>query len=340
MWVSEIMLQQTRVAAAIPYYERFMARFPDVGALARAPLDAVMKAWEGMGYYGRARNLHAAARVVASEYGGRLPASAGELRKLPGVGRYTAGAIASIAFGADEPVLDGNVTRVLCRVFVIAADPRASRTRKRLWTLAEAMIPPGEAGLVNQAMMDLGATVCLPTNPRCGDCPLAGLCLARLRGHQGRYPRKAARKPLPHQVAAVGAVVWRGRILIARRRPEGLLGGLWELPGGKVRPWEDPADAVVREVREETGVEAAVEAKVMVAAQAYSHLRVTLHVFRCRRVSGTARPIASDAVRWVRLDQLDRYAFPAVNRRIFATLHNAASGRNERNQEPGTGNRG
>ena len=165
--------------------------------------------------------------------------------------------------------------------------------------------------------MDLGATVCVPANPRCGLCPLAELCLARLRGHQGLYPRKAARKALPEEVAAVGVVARGDRILIARRRREGLLGGLWELPGGKVRPGERPADAVVRE---ETGVEAAVAGKLMVARHAYSHFRVTLHVFRCRYLAGVAKPISSDAVKWVRLDRLDRYAFPAVNRKIFARL--------------------
>ena len=172
IWVSEIMLQQTQVATAIPYYERFLRRFPHVRALARAPMERVLKSWEGLGYYSRARNLRRAAQIVLAEHGGRLPEEPEALRKLPGIGRYTAGAISSIAFDRDEPVLDGNVIRVLCRVFLIRANPKSARTQKRLWKLAEELLPAGHASFFNQALMDLGATICMPSHPHCDRCPL------------------------------------------------------------------------------------------------------------------------------------------------------------------------
>jgi len=323
IWVSEVMLQQTRVSAVVPYYARFLERFPDVAALADATLDDVLKAWEGMGYYGRARNLHAAARRVVAEFAGQLPRSIERLRELPGIGRYTAGAIASIAFDLDEPVLDGNVTRVLCRVFAVGADPRRAPTQKKLWALARKIIPPGRAGMFNQAMMDLGATVCVPRRPSCDACPLAKTCLALARGRQEELPVRAARKPTPHYDIAA-AVVWRARrILIARRRPKGLLGGLWEFPGGKRQRGETLRAAVVREVREEVGLDVTVRRALVNVDHAYSHFRITLHVFECDPAAGRARAIVPDAVRWVRLAELDAYAFPAANRRVIAALRRA-----------------
>ncbi len=320
VWVSEIMLQQTRVATVIPYFERWMSRFPNVADLADAPLDDVLKHWEGLGYYARARNLHAAAKTVVAEHGGRLPRDAGDLRKLPGVGRYTAGAVASIAFGLDEPVLDGNVVRVLCRVFAIDADPKHPRTREALWSIARRLIPTGRAGELNQAMMDLGATVCVPREPLCPQCPLRRLCDARRQGRTHELPRKPARKKTPHYDIAA-AVVWKGdRVLIARRRPQGLLGGLWEFPGGKREPGESLAAAARRETREETGLDVEIGEEIVVVKHAYSHFRITLHAFGARWLAGDARPIECDAVRWVHPSDLRRYAFPAANQKILLAL--------------------
>ncbi len=320
VWVSEVMLQQTRVATVQAYFPRFMRRFGDVGALARARLGSVLKAWEGLGYYGRARNLHRAARSVVRDYGGKIPATAAELRRLPGVGPYTAGAIASIAFGADECVLDGNVTRVLCRTLAVGGDPTAAGTRRRLWSLARELLPAGRAGLFNQALMDLGATVCTPRAPRCAACPLGGACLARARDRQEELPRRRPRGPLPHQTVVAG-VIWKGgRVLIGRRRPEGLLGGMWEFPGGKVEPGESLQAALRRELAEEVGVRVRVRRPVIAVRHAYTHFRITLHAFECRWLSGRARPLGCDAVKWVRPDQLDRHAFPAANQKVIAAL--------------------
>jgi A/G-specific adenine glycosylase len=320
IWVSEVMLQQTQVATVQPYYRRFRSRFPTVRALARTPQAAVLKAWEGLGYYARARNLHAAAKAVVRQHRGRLPRTAEALRRLPGIGRYTAAAIASIAFGADDAVLDGNVIRVLSRLFAVAGQAARPATQKRLWTLAQRLVPAGRAGLFNQAMMDLGATVCTARRPRCQACPLVSHCRAHRMGREQDYPHRARRRPVPHYDIAAAIVQRRGRVLIGRRHARGLLGGLWELPGGKVRPGETLAAAARRETAEELGVRIRVLAPAATIRHAYSHFRITLHAFRCRYVSGRCRAIGCEAFRWVRPGELHRYAFPRANLKLFAAL--------------------
>src|SRR6185503_9991928 len=194
IWVSEVMLQQTRVTVVVPYWQRWMARFPSPAALAGAPLDDVLAAWSGLGYYGRARNLHRGAREVVARYGGRLPDSAGELRTLPGIGRYTAGAIASMAFDRQEPLVDGNVARVLARVFAVEEDVKSAAGQNRLWQLAADLVPSEAPGDFNQALMELGATLCAPAAPRCAGCPLAADCRAHREGRTDELPRLPARR--------------------------------------------------------------------------------------------------------------------------------------------------
>ncbi|MEP0804069.1 MAG: A/G-specific adenine glycosylase, partial [Chloroflexota bacterium] len=223
VWVSEIMLQQTRVETVIPYFERWMRLFPTVQALAEASEQEVLNAWEGLGYYSRARNLHKAAKVIVRDFGGNLPHSLSELIKLPGIGRYTAGAIASIAFGADEPALDGNLKRVYARLFDVTEAVDSPKGEKLLWEIARRNLPHGRAGDFNQALMDLGAAVCLPKNPRCLLCPLMELCKARENGTQELRPVRKPKKAVPHHVHAAGVIVRRGRVLLARRPPGGLL---------------------------------------------------------------------------------------------------------------------
>ncbi|MBI3913813.1 MAG: A/G-specific adenine glycosylase, partial [Chloroflexi bacterium] len=233
VWISETLLQQTQVTTVIPYYKKFLERFPSVRVLARARLDTVLKVWEGAGYYARARNLHRAAKEIVKRCGGKIPGTVEELRKLPGIGRYTAGAVASIAFGRDVPVVDGNVARVLCRYFAIRQPPKETRTQKELWARAEELLPRGHAGDFNQALMELGATLCKPRQPLCAQCPLARGCTARRLGIQAKLPTKAKKKKLPHYEIGVG-VIWKEKqILIAKRFANDLLGGLWEFPGGK-----------------------------------------------------------------------------------------------------------
>jgi A/G-specific adenine glycosylase len=277
IWLSEIMLQQTQVNTVIPYYERFLARFPTVHTLAAAPLDDVLKLWEGLGYYSRARNLHRAAQMIVAEFDGGFPASVEALRKLPGVGRYTAGAVASLAFGSDVPVLDGNVIRILTRLFDIADDVGAAGTRRALWDLAARLIPAGRAGPWNEGLMEFGRRVCTPQSPDCAACPVAEHCSARREGHQLMRPVKQPKTKTPHyDVTAAVIMDEDGRVLIAQRPPDGMLGGLWEFPGGKREPGESLTDCLRREIREELAVEIAVGEQIGTVRHAYSHFRITL----------------------------------------------------------------
>ncbi len=322
VWVSEVMLQQTRVETVAPYFERWMRQFPGVRALALASLDDVLKAWEGLGYYARARNLHKAAREIVAAHGGHLPDDAEALGRLPGIGRYTAAAILSIAFGRDEPALDGNIRRVLSRAFAVAESSRA-RLDAALWGLARALLPPGRAGVFNEALMELGATVCTPRNPQCPQCPWAFACVAYAQGAQALFPPRMIRKRTPHY-DVTAAVIWRepGVFLIARRNAEGLLGGLWEFPGGKVEPGESLEDCLRREIREELGVRIRVGERLTVIRHAYSHFRITLHVFHAWMEDGEPEPQALDcaAWRWIRLDEADSVAFSAADLRVLDAL--------------------
>ncbi|MGE5264544.1 MAG: A/G-specific adenine glycosylase [Acidobacteriota bacterium] len=320
VWISETLLQQTQVTTVIPYYERFLARFPTVQALAAAPLDAVLKTWEGAGYYARARNLHRAALEIVTRFGGRLPDTVHELESLPGIGRYTAGAVASIAFNRDAPLLDGNVLRVLCRYFNISGDPKSPATVNLLWQVAARLVPPGHAGDYNQALMDLGATVCTPRHPACPVCPLKRGCAARRLGIQEQLPARRKRRVLPHHQVAVG-VIWKGsKILIAQRFARDLLGGLWEFPGGHLEPGESLKQCARREIYEELRIEVRVGKEFAVVEHAYSHFRITLHAFQCRYLRGRPQRIGCSAYKWVTLRALSKYAFPAANRHVIEQL--------------------
>ena len=315
--VAEVMLQQTQTTTVAPYFERFLARFPSLESLASAPLADVLKQWEGLGYYARARNLHKTAQIIISEFGGLIPNDPAALRRLPGIGRYTAGAILSLAFGQDSPALDGNVRRVLCRLFAIEEDPRLPAVQRHLWELAAALLPPGQAGLFNEALMDLGATICVPHAPRCLICPLLGLCTAQQQGLQENIPLKVSRRPLPHyDVTAAVIKDEDGRFLVAQRPLHKLLGGLWEFPGGKQEEGETLAECMARELKEELGITVTVGEEIMAFPHAYTHFRITLHVFRCQIVSGTPQPLEVANVRWADADDLQALAFARTDRKI------------------------
>lgn len=318
IWVAEVMLQQTQVATVIPYYERFLARFPDVRSLAEAELDEVLALWQGLGYYGRVRNLHAAARLLCERHGGAIPSDPGALRSLPGVGAYTAGAVLSIAFGQDEVALDGNVTRVLCRLWDYAQDPRTAEGRKALRHYAQALLPHGQAGEWNQALMELGATLCLPRAPRCGECPLASFCRARALGVQEERPLARPRGELPQRELVAALMEDGGRILVVRRRPQGLLGGLWELPGGELLPDEDHPQALVRILQANLGLEALVEEALDGVRHAYSHFRVLVHLYRCT-LQGTPAPSGPwDGFHWLASDERGAYGLTGVALKALA----------------------
>lgn len=321
IWVAEVMLQQTQVATVIPYYRRFLARFATVQALAAASLDDVLKLWEGLGYYGRARHLHAAAGMVMSEFNGRVPDTMEAMLSLPGIGRYTAGAVLSIAGGQDVPALDGNVRRVLCRVFAVEEDVTRGAGRRRLWHLAKSLLPRGRAGDFNQALMDLGATICTPRGPVCDECPLVTDCQAHRLGREEQFPlRRPTRRP-PHFEVTAG-VIWNddGRFLIAQRPLKGLLGGLWEFPGGKREPGETLEGCLRRELTEELAIAVAVGAPLTVVQHAYTHFRITLHTFHCRLVEGQPRALGCTDWRWITLDDVNRYAFSAADHKIITAL--------------------
>jgi A/G-specific adenine glycosylase len=293
-----------------------------VQALAAAPLDDVLKLWEGLGYYARARNLHRAAHKVVAEFDSHLPDTVEGLCHLPGIGAYTAGAIASIAFGRDAPVVDGNVKRVLCRVYAIRGDPRQPKIRRKLWALAEANVPKGKAGRWNEAIMELGATICTPRSPRCGECPLAGVCRARALGIQEKLPARAAKAQLPHYDVTAAVIRARrgGRVLIAQRPMSGMLGGLWEFPGGKRKRGESLEECLRREILEELGISIEVEKQVAQVEHTYTHFRMTLYAFECRHVRGKPRAIEVADWRWVRLTELDEFAFAVTDRKIIQAL--------------------
>ncbi len=320
VWVSEIMLQQTRVDTVIPYFQRWMARFPSVAALAEAPLDEVLRLWEGLGYYSRARNLHRAAQVVTAQYGGQLPAERAALEKLPGIGRYTAGAIASMAFGQDEAALDGNIRRVLARLFDVALPARSPAGEARLWELARQVLPPGEAGDFNQALMDLGSSICTPRSPACLVCPLISVCRARQLGVQEQRPVLSARGAVPHLTVTAAVLRRDSQVLIAQRPPQGLLGGMWEFPGGKLEPGESLPEGLRREIREELAAEIEVGDELGVFEHAYTHFRVTLHAFFCRLSAGEPTALEASQIRWVTVPELAAFPMGKIDRQISRRL--------------------
>jgi len=318
VWISEAMLQQTRVETVIPYWERFLARFPDITRLAAAEPDEVLGAWAGLGYYSRARNLQRAAQLVVERHGGRLPDTVESLRELPGVGRYTAGAVASIAFDRPEPVVDGNVARVLVRLHGIRESPQRPAVAARLWELAAELARGPSPGDLNQALMELGALVCTPRAPSCPACPLRRRCAARRDGDAEALPVRVRKAP-PRAVEAVAALILRrGRVLVVRRPPRGLLGGLWELPGGELAPREEPLAGLRRALFERTGLAVARMERRGEVEHAFTHRRLRLHVFRCDTPEGRVRLVEFDAHRWLVPSALRELPQASVTRKALA----------------------
>jgi A/G-specific adenine glycosylase len=321
IWLSEIMLQQTRIAAVEQYYARFLERFPTVTELAAASLEEVLKSWEGLGYYARARNVHRLARVIVNERGGQFPATAAELQTLPGIGRYTAAAIASIAFAEPAAVLDGNVIRVLARLTDLPDEITQPAVQAQLWQWAQALLPAARPGDHNQALMDLGRLICTPRRPLCVQCPLATVCLARARGTAEQRPVKKAKAPLPH-VNAVAAVLRdaQDRLLLVQRPPQGFLGGLWMLPGGQCEPAEPLPEGLRRTVRETVDLEIEIGGQMAMAAQTFTHFRMTLRAFACTITAGEPQPAADAACAWVSAAQLQNYSLGKADREIVDSL--------------------
>ncbi len=321
IWVSEIMLQQTQVQTVIPYYYRFLERFPTLHSFVNAPDDEVMKAWEGLGYYSRVRNMQAAARTIIADHRGEFPDNQEGLLKLKGFGPYTSASVASLAFGQQVVAVDGNVKRVISRLFAIRADISKPQTFKEITACARSLCVKHPAGVFNEAMMELGAVICTPKSPDCNACPLSNDCRAFQRRLIDQIPFKPKKAPVPHYTIAVGVVTnSKGDLLIALRPKDGLLGNLWEFPGGKQTPDETLEECCKRELREELGIDVSPTRPLTPVKHAYSHFKITLHAFICTLESGTPEPKASQAIKWVAPRDLNRYAFPKANKALLKDI--------------------
>jgi A/G-specific adenine glycosylase len=317
VWVSEVMLQQTQVATVRGYYERWMERFPTVGALAEAREDDVLHAWEGLGYYSRARNLQKGARAVVADHGGRVPGTVDALRSLPGVGPYSAGAIASIAHGERAAIVDGNVVRVLCRVFGLRGDPTRAPLKAELWRLAEAAVPERRPGDFNQAMMELGATVCTPRGARCSECPLTRTCIAREAKIVEMLPQLPKRRDTI-AVPRAAAIVFRDERVLVVQVPDDAprWAGMWQFPNTDVLASEAASEAAERAVQEAAGLAVSVREPALVVRHSVTHYRITLDVFRTVSRRGAPRPLRCRAFAWKLPSELDGLAMPTAHRRI------------------------
>jgi len=326
VWLSEIMLQQTQIDTVIPYYKRFLDSYPTIDELAAASQDAVLKLWEGLGYYSRARNLHQTAQIVSQQMDGQFPNRVHDLLALPGIGPYTAGAIASIAFDVPAPILDGNVIRVFARLLDLEDDVTQTQTKNQLWDLAQALVPQTRPGDYNQALMELGQTICTPRKPQCSHCPVQATCCAFANNTQSERPVKKKRTPTPHYDVAAGIIRDEtGHILIAQRPDDGLLGGLWEFPGGKQEDGETLPECLQRELREELAIEVAVGAFFVKVKHGFTHFKITLHAYECRYLGAIAPHTEPQAIEvqkwaWVPENELQHYSFGKADREVIKAL--------------------
>ena len=320
IWVSEVMLQQTQVKTVIPYYLKFMAAFPLVEDLAAADLEVVLKVWEGLGYYARARNIHRAAILVTTQFKGEIPDQFAPFLTLPGVGDYIASAVQSIAFGHPHAVVDGNVKRVLARLFCLAHPVNQAASHKPFKSLAETLLERTDPSTFNQAVMELGALVCTPVHPKCGICPLSDECICLKTNTLDQFPVRVSAKRVPTRAIALGIVRKNGRLLITRRQLDGLLGGLWEFPGGKLETDEDSRAACVREIREETGLEVKIDSFLVRIKHAYTHFKIEMDVFYCHYVSGEIDLNGPIDYRWIRISEINGFPFPKANLKFIPLI--------------------
>jgi A/G-specific adenine glycosylase len=321
IWVSEVMLQQTQVKTTIPYFFRFIDRFPTIDALAKADLESVLKLWEGLGYYARARNLHKAAIIVHDKFKGHVPNDIDTFKQLPGVGDYIGAAVQSIAFDHPHAVVDGNVKRVLSRLLCNDDPVNHSRSHKIYLKYAQPLLDGEHAGDFNQAMMELGALVCTPKNPDCRICPVKKRCKAFEKGLTDQYPKRIQSKKTPTHHIAAGVVHKNGKMLITRRKLDGLLGGLWEFPGGKVKPKESSKQACIREIKEETSLDVTINNKITTVHHAYTHFKIRMDVYHCTCAQGDVRLNGPINHQWITLEQIDDFAFPKANLKFIPLLY-------------------
>jgi A/G-specific adenine glycosylase len=320
IWVSEIMLQQTQAAAVVPYFERFLSAFPTLRDLAAADLQDVLRLWEGLGYYRRARDLHRAAREMVATHGGRLPRDPDVATTLPGMGRYTVGAVLSQAFELRLPILEANSRRVLCRLFGVQGDPASGPVQRRLWKLAEALLPNRRVGDFNQALMELGALVCTPAAPRCHACPLMGDCRAQRLGLQSLIPARPVRMPTV-ETREVAAVVRRGnRVLLVKRPADGRWAGLWEFPHGPLRRHESYQKGAVRLARQLAGMDIRLGPEILTLRHSVTHHRITMTCFEADHLSGTFVSTFYKNGKWIRPEKLRGFPLSVPHRRLARAI--------------------
>jgi A/G-specific adenine glycosylase len=324
IWVSEAMLQQTQVSTVVPYFERFMRRFPDIHSLAESDLDEVLTLWAGLGYYRRARFLHQGASVILNDHNGIFPSTLDEVLALPGVGRYTAGAILSIAFDQSVPILDGNVGRVLCRVFELGGDPTKGQTNKQLWQLSSELMPSKAAGDFNQSLMELGALVCSPRSPSCSQCPSRSQCGAFANGTVERFPEMPVRKKSSLVEVAAAVVKRRGSILICKRPSDAVNGGMWEFPNYEKDGAQPSAVFLKKRLLDQLSLQADTKESMMTLRHSIMNRQFSVEVFLCT-AWGKATCDDYDDIRWVRPSSLPKFAMPSapnqIRKKLLTQLH-------------------
>ncbi len=328
IWVSEIMLQQTQVATVVPYFQKFLKTFPTIHQLAKSDLSKVLKTWEGLGYYSRARNLHGASRILLNHFRGKVPDTLKDLLSLSGIGRSTAGAILSFAFHKEAPILDGNAKRILSRLFAVSGSPEERKTEQLLWKFSESLIPKGYSNPFNQALMDLGSMICTPKDPQCPKCPLHDFCKGYGSGKPEKYPVKEPKKKIPHIESATAVIKKGEKVLLNQRPPEGLLGGLWEFPNCRVGLKQGPRLrlGLINAIKKEMGMDVEVKKFMGIFYQTYSHFKLTMHIFHCRHLNGKGKG------KWVPLKGLRLLPLSKIHRRIADTIIPKLSPLRERNQ--------
>lgn len=316
IWVSEIMLQQTRADQMVPYFERFMEDFPSIYALDNASMDQLLKLWEGLGYYRRARLMKACAHQIVSAHNGQFPADYTKLRALPGLGDYTAAALASLAFEIPKGVVDGNVLRVVARHESLPLDVKKKPAKRAIQQFMDELVCQNKPSIINQAVMELGATICTPRNPRCNLCPLQRSCSSFLSNRTEDFPIVSKKPAIPHHDIVVGVIRRKNQVLVAKRPEMAMLGGLWEFPGGKSENNETLEESLHRELHEELGLRVAIGEPLPVIRHAYTHFRISLHGFWCSISSGSPSPHSATELRWADIRTLAKLAFPRANRKL------------------------
>jgi A/G-specific adenine glycosylase len=329
IWVSEVMLQQTQVKTVLPYYQRFTKKFPTLSKFANAGEDTILKMWEGLGYYNRVRNFHKAAQIILNQHDNKIPHHWDVFFSLPGVGAYIASAVLSIAHNLPYAAVDGNVKRVLSRLLLLSSPVNDVKYHSIFQDKANQLLDENQPGNYNQALMELGALICKPLSPKCDICPLIQQCKAFVEKKTVSFPKRKIKKAIPTKQIAAGVVLYKDKILITKRNPNGLLGGLWEFPGGKIETGESPQAACLRELKEETGLLTKIESYLTTVKHTYTHFKIEMFVYICTANTLKIQLNGPIDFRWISLEEIEKYPFPGANHKFFPKLKKAMNLKNK-----------